>query len=236
VLVARRANLLETLAINLHNKYQTESKTIVCDLSSDDFMQVISAEVKSLDIGLLISNAGGGRMGAFSKTNADELRQMNHLNMTSHMTLSHYMIGQLLKQKRPGGLLLVSSMASLQGVPYGANYSAGKAYVLNLAESLNYELKQSNINVTALLPGPTSTPVYHENKDVDFNQMPMTPMSVASVVDEGLMTLSKNKPSHISGKLNRIMGSMGKRILSRNANINMWGQLMKKVTPKRLLV
>lgn len=236
VLIARREYLLKKLAKQLQDEYQTETRVVVCDLSDDNFMKQLDQSLDSLDIRLLISNAGGGRMGAFSKVNSNELLRMNHLNMSSHMTLGHSIITNLLNCNKRGGILFISSTASLQGVPYGANYSAGKAYLLNLAESLNYELKNKGIDVTALLPGPTSTPGFHENEDLDFNKMPMKPMQIDVVVNEGLNALLKNKPSHIAGRTNRIMGAMGKRFLSRNTNTTMWGNLMKKMTPKQLRV
>lgn len=235
VLVSRRKNLLLELERNLLITYSIKTKIIVADLSADDFMEEITYIIEPLDIGLLISNAGDGVMGAFSKASADELAKMNKLNISAHTELGHYFVNHLLKRDRAGGLLFVSSTASLQGVPYGANYSASKAYILNLAEALNYELKQKNINVTALLPGPTSTPGFHDRDDVDLSQMPMKPMSVDAVVNEGLKALRKNKPSHIVGRANRMMSMIGKRLMSRKSNVNMWGGLMKKMTPKRLL-
>lgn len=235
VLIARRRNLLEELEHELQITHGIETLVIDSDLSSNNFMQALKKVIDSLDIGLLISNAGDGVMGAFSKASPDELARMNNLNVSAHTELGHYLVNRLLKQGRSGGLLFVSSTASLQGVAYGANYSASKAYILNLAEGLNYELKQKNIDVTALLPGPTSTPGFHERDDIDFNQMPMKPMPVHAVVNEGLKALTKNKPSHIVGRVNRIMSAMGKRFMSRKANINMWGGLMKKMTPKSLL-
>ena len=235
VLVARRKNLLLELEENLQIAYPIKTQIIVSDLSADNFIDEIIHVIESLDIGLLISNAGDGVMGAFSKATFSELARMNKLNVSAHTELGHYFVNRLLRLNRAGGLLFVSSTASLQGVPYGANYSASKAYILNLAEGLNYELKQKNIDVTALLPGPTSTPGFHDRDDVDMSKMPMKPMAVEAVVNEGLKALRKNKPSHIVGRMNRMMGTIGKRFMSRNSNVNMWGGLMKKMTPKNLL-
>jgi len=41
---------------------------------------------------------------------------------------------------------------------------------------------------------------------------------------------------HVAGRINRIMGEMGKQFLFRRTNTNMWGSLMKKITPKQLMI
>jgi len=45
--------------------------------------------------------------------------------------------------------------------PREAVYAASKAFVLSFAHTLNYELRDSGITVTALQPGPTNTDFFH---------------------------------------------------------------------------
>ena len=45
--------------------------------------------------------------------------------------------------------------------PREAVYAATKAFVLSLAHSLRYELRDTGISVTALQPGPTDTDFFH---------------------------------------------------------------------------
>jgi short-subunit dehydrogenase len=45
--------------------------------------------------------------------------------------------------------------------PREAVYAASKAFVLSFAHSLQYELRDSGITVTALQPGPTDTDFFH---------------------------------------------------------------------------
>ena len=41
--------------------------------------------------------------------------------------------------------------------PYYATYAASKAFIQSFAQALRYELKDTGVTVTALLPGPTDT-------------------------------------------------------------------------------
>ena len=56
----------------------------------------------------------------------------------AHLRLTHHYGNRLAKRGR-GGLLLVSSLMGLQGVPYMADYAAGKAFILSLGEALHRE-------------------------------------------------------------------------------------------------
>jgi short-subunit dehydrogenase len=60
-------------------------------------------------------------------------------------------------QRNKGGILNVASTAAFQPGPLMAVYYATKAYVLSFTEALENELKDTNIKVTALCPGPTQT-------------------------------------------------------------------------------
>ena len=45
--------------------------------------------------------------------------------------------------------------------PREAVYAATKAFDLSLAHSIRYELRETNVTVTALQPGPTDTDFFH---------------------------------------------------------------------------
>lgn len=84
-----------------------------------------------------------------------------------------------------------------------AEYYASKAYVLNYSVALHEELKEHNIKVTVLCPGPTKTEFFDvanshkENKMFDSFMMDSYP-----VVRKGISDLNKNKPISIIGLSN----------------------------------
>ncbi len=225
ILIARRENLLNELAKTLTKNHNIEVRCLVLDLSSNDFINILNENVNNLDVGLLISNAGAGLMGAFNTISSNELEKMIRLNVLAQMKLSHWFTSLLLKKNKKGGLLLTSSTSCYQGVPYFANYSASKAYVLNLGEALNYELKSKGIHVTALVPGPTDTSAIDDMRD----HMPMKPQPVNLLVEEGLKALLKNKPSYIGGSINRVMVTIMKTFASRKKATAFWGKMTAKM-------
>lgn len=140
-------------------------------------------------------------LGEFLTADHDALLREMRLNTESHLHLAHH-FGQRLAQRGRGGILLVSSVAALQGVPYTANYAATKSYPLILGEAIHHELSQHGVTVTVLIPGATQTPMV-TRFGADKTPMGRMLMPVDTCVREGLTALRANHPTHISGRLNR---------------------------------
>lgn len=147
---------------------------------------------------------GAGVAGEFLKTSREILREVLNINLISHLELVHYFVPKLVKRGR-GGIVLVGAMGANLGVPYIANIAASKAYVESLGEGLHIELKEHNVNVLTLLPGPTNTDLIVKEFGMDIDSMPVKPMAVDQCVAEGLKALQANQSSHIPGRINRVM-------------------------------
>lgn len=232
VLLARRKDKLESLAKHLTSTFKINTMTIEMDLTQEGCVDDLAARTKNLDIGLLVSNAGAGAMGAFVRNERSILKSMLHLNVIAQMELAHTFATRFINRQKKAGILMLSSAAAMQGVPYGGNYSGAKAYIMCLGESLNYELRKKNINVTVLIPGPTNTPGLNERSDVDLSKMPGPVMNASAVVKEALTALIRNKATHVAGIHNRILT----RIMPRKAMIRVMGGMMRKHTPAHLMV
>jgi uncharacterized protein len=75
ILVARRKEKLEELANELKTQNNIQAKIIPLDLSRSDFMTSLRPVTDSLEIGLVINNAGVAVNGEFLENNLeDELR------------------------------------------------------------------------------------------------------------------------------------------------------------------
>lgn len=222
VLVARREHKLEGLGQQLALQFGIDYRVIGLDLSTPDFMETILAQTADLEIGLLVSNAGSGLPGEFLKLASTDLHNAAQLNVFSHLHLTHH-FGQQFVKRRRGGILLVSAMGALQGLPYMANDSASKSYITNLGEALNVELRKSGVYVSVLIPGATDTPIV-EKFGMIPDMMPMKPMPVDQCVAEALTALNANKSLHISGRINRFINFMMPRPLA----VKMNGTLLAK--------
>lgn len=156
VLVARRVERLNDIAARFHKGYGINVKVCQIDLAHPTAAQQILDATASLDIGLVISNAGFSIKGDYAKGDAKEMAEMLMVNCNTPMQLAHGFVPRL-RQRGKGGLVLTGSVEGFIGCPYSTAYSASKALVKSLGEGLWGELTPEGIDVLTLCPGATDT-------------------------------------------------------------------------------
>ena len=163
VLVARRQDRLEALAVDLAEKYGTISTVIPLDLTAPDAVQELVADLSSRDVtvGTLVNSAGFATVGNFVDADGDRQAKQIRLNILALTQLTHALLPDLISAAtlRPDTAALVNlaSTAAFQPVPRLSVYAASKAYVLSFTESLWYETRTSGLKVTAVCPGYVDT-------------------------------------------------------------------------------
>ena len=156
ILTARRQSLLIALASDVRSRYNINTHTIEADISTPKGVANIMNVANNLDVGLLVAAAGFGTSGLFVRSNLEEELNMLQVNCAAPVMLTHHFAKKFTGRQR-GGIILLSSIVSFQGVPYAAHYAATKAYVQTLAEALSVELRNSGVDVLAAAPGPVNT-------------------------------------------------------------------------------
>lgn len=156
VVVARRSQRLEDLAARLQSAHNVRVTVQRTDLSEVSAAQTILNATSSLDIGLLINNAGFGLKGPFDAGNPKAMADMLMVNCYAPTMLARGFVPRL-RARRKGGIIFTSSVEGLIGVPFSAAYAATKGFLNSLAEGLWGELTADAINVLTLCPGATDT-------------------------------------------------------------------------------
>lgn len=113
---------------------------------------------RPLDVACI--NAGVGVGGLFWETSLDEELNMVELNCAGTVQLAKYVLKHMVPLNA-GRILFTASIAGEMVAPREAVYAATKAFVLSFAHSVRYELRDTNVTVTALQPGPTDTDFFH---------------------------------------------------------------------------
>ncbi len=93
---------------------------------------------------------------------ADMLRH-NQVNYVGALYVLAAVLPQFLARKT-GHISLVSSVAGYRGLPQSLAYGPTKAALINLAETLYVDLKDSNVGVSVICPGFVETPLTAQNK------------------------------------------------------------------------
>jgi short-subunit dehydrogenase len=158
VLVARRLERLEALAVQLRDKHGVQVEAIGADLTQPGAVGQVKERLgrAGIRIRLLCNNAAFGRWGRFENTPAALYQEMIELNTTAVVAMCHGFLDDL--ASFPSSLVInVSSPASYQPVPYMAVYAASKAFVQSFSQALHGEWKDRGILVQTLVPGPTES-------------------------------------------------------------------------------
>jgi short-subunit dehydrogenase len=203
VLVARRGPLLEKLGLELHSTFGIDYRVVVLDLTSNDILTTIRAATDDLEVGLVISNAGGPLPGEFLELADDTLFGQVRLDVTTPLQLIRHFVPPMATRGR-GGLILVSAMGATTGLPLVATTSAGKSFVESLGRSLHSEFTKLGLNTTVLIVGPTDTRVI-DMLGIDRARMPIKPQTADATAAEALVALVANRPAHLSGRFNRLV-------------------------------
>lgn len=220
VIIARREDKLNELKEELKEKYNAKVKIIVKDLTLPQAAIEIYNEVKSdgIEIDYLINNAGFGGRGYFYKRPMELDLQMIQLNIVTLTTLTRLFLPDFV-ERNSGKILNVSSTAALMAGPLQAVYYASKAYVLSFSNAISQELHDTNITVTALLPGATETE-FAKVSDMSNTVLFAKTVSPHIIAKEGYNSMLK-------GKLDVIVGLTAHQKIMIN---------MIKLIPKRLML
>jgi len=125
-----------------------------------------------------------------------------------------------------GGVVLMSSIAGMQGAGFLAAYGATKAFARILAEGLWYEWGARGVDIIACCAGATATPNYVNSKPLQANPLAPKPQSPEAVAEECLRRIGRN-PSFVSGRANRLVCFLMQNILPRRMAIRMLGNTMR---------
>jgi short-subunit dehydrogenase len=108
-------------------------------------------------VAALALNAGRGAGGAFATETelADELEIID-LNVRSTVHLCKLVLADMVARDE-GRILFTSSVAATMPGAFQAVYNASKSFVQSFALALRNELKDTEVSITALMPGPTDT-------------------------------------------------------------------------------
>ena len=216
ILVARRQELLEDLALNLSYGATVISLDLGVVGAAEELFQ--ECQKRKLPVEVLVNNAGFGRVGPHCDISTELLNKMNHLNITCLSSLCR-LFGDEMRQRGSGCILNVGSTASYLPIPYMANYSATKAFVNSFTNALRAELSPHGVQVGLLNPGPTKTEFGERAMEGgDFLRGKPGIMTAKEVASAGLDGLFADSAETVPGVVNQAL------------------PILVKFLPKRLVV
>ena len=213
LLIARREHQVEHVASQIQSSFGVTARCLAQDLANVETVAEIERELADKDVGVLVYNAAHIPLGSFLDTEMADIEQAVAVNVRGPIALIRA-IAPGMRERRRGGIVLMSSLAGLQGAPGLITYSSSKAFNIVLGEGLWRELRDCDIDVVTCIAGAVRTPGYarYSSRDTPGIQEPET------VARQALDALPKG-PRFVPGFTNRLTAQFLSRLLPRRAAI-----------------
>lgn len=205
VLVARREERLQELTAELAETHGVETDYVSMDLATIDAGDELYAEVneRGHEIEILVNNAGFGIYGNFHETEWDRNRAMMQLNMTTPARLTHLYANDMV-ERGWGRMMQVASIGGFQPSPTYATYSATKAFLLNWAEAIDFELRGTGVSSTVVCPGPVKTEFFDQvDQELTWYQH-LTMMERDKVASMAVRAMLRQRMTIVPGFMNAL--------------------------------
>jgi uncharacterized protein len=206
IVTGRREQKIRAQAAEISEQYGVDVRVVIAELSDaadQDALADLARETKTLEF--LVNNAGFGARNPFAAEPIGTHERMLGVHVLAAMKLMHAALPRMI-ERRKGYIVNVSSTSAFIPYPGNAMYSATKACINNLTETLHIELKRSGVRVQALCPGVTRTD-FHEKLGMSPDEAyasrgPRRAMTAEEVVEASFAALAKNRPVCVPGGYN----------------------------------
>jgi short-subunit dehydrogenase len=210
VIVARDQQELDQTAAELQQQYGIEVTTIAKDLFQRDAPFEVYNEIKGkgLQIDALVNDAGQGQYGQFTTTDINRELDIIQLNIGAYVIFTKLYLQEMVARNE-GKILQVSSIGGELPGPLQAVYHGTKAFVTSFTEAVREEVKDTNVKITALLPGVTDTDFFAK-ADMERSKLVAegSKADPAQVAKDGYEALLAGKDKVVSGFMNKVQVAM----------------------------
>ena len=208
VLVARRLDKLEALAVELRDAHGVHVDVMPVDMTDPQAPARLRQQTleRGVHVDYLVNNAGSEGPDLIRTRDWPRNEDYLRLMMTSVAGMCHEFIPAML-DRRFGRVINVASVAGQITVAGDYSYGPTKAYLIALSRALASSFRADGVHVMALCPGFTHTEFHMSEKLTEMKKA--TPRfiwySADVVVSEGLAALEKGKDEYTSGRLYRFL-------------------------------
>jgi len=159
ILVSLPDENLSAVNQEIKETYGVDSHFFELDMTKAEELDAFTKQINDrFEVFLLINNAGIGGTMKFDRAQTRDIDSIIKLNVWVVSVMAHKILPNLLRQPK-GFILNVSSIAAGSPIGYKTVYPASKAFVYSFSLGLNEELKDTNVSVSVVNPGPMATNV-----------------------------------------------------------------------------
>ena len=232
LLVARRREMLESLATQLRTDHGVRTRVIAKDLLRRSAPDELYRALRATGVDVLVNNAGVYEITRFEEMPPDRAERMLQLNVVATAALVRRFAVPMLERGH-GRILNVASVAGFQAVPFLSLYAATKAFVVSLTEGLAEEFKGTGVTVTAVCPGITETEGFRNARagSAEIARVPgLLVSSEDDVAREAYQACMAGEVIRVPGAINRAFTQMNR--VPRTVSRVVGGAVWRRIKPR----
>lgn len=182
-------------------------EAVQTDLSTEAGVEALLQRIAGREIDILCANAGHGLGHGFLDQDWKQARHVIDTNVTGTLYLIHK-LGQGMRTRDKGRILLTGSIAGLMPGSFQAVYNGTKAFIDSFSFALRNELKDTNITVTCLMPGPVDTDFFERADLMDTKVGQDKKADPAKVAKTGYTAMIKGEGDVVAGFMNKLQAAV----------------------------
>ena len=211
-LAARRADRLAEVARDIERN-GGECLPLSCDVTKQDSIAaaLAAAEAQLGPLSILVNNAGVVVSKPLFEHTEDDWDYVVDTNLKGAWLMARDFAHHLVQQKRPGGIINISSILASRTIGRVPAYCAAKAGLTHLTQVLAMELARYGILVNALAPGYVETDFNRaffqtEAGKALIGRIPLKRLGQAPDLDGALLFLASPASAYVTGAVLAVDG------------------------------
>jgi short-subunit dehydrogenase len=206
LLIAADEAQIETAATELR-ALNVGVQAVQTDLSTTEGVDKLLAAVGGRQVEALLANAGRGLGHSFFDEDFADARKVVDTNVTGTIYLIHK-IGKEMRARNAGKILVVGSIAGFMPGSFQAVYNGTKSFLNSFSWAIRNELKETNVTVTCLMPGPTDTEFFERADMMDTEIGQGKKDDPAMVAKTGFDAMLRGDGDVVAGWKNKVQSAM----------------------------
>ena len=191
-----------------------KTSTVTMDVSDEkDVVNLVRSTVTKFGtLDILVNNAAISKETPILDIEAADWDRILAVNLRSVFLLSREAFRHMKSRGRGKIISMASASAKIGGLVVGAHYAASKAGVICFTKSLALQAAPFGINVNAVCPGPTRTPMtdaWGEKANKDFAaKIPFKRYGEPEEIAEAVLCLSTERSLYVTGEILDVNGGL----------------------------
>lgn len=201
--------------LDVVSTFSNRALFVKTDVSVEDDVKsmIDKAHSRFGSIDILVNNAGVSKGALLEETASEDWDWVMVNNVKSCFLCTKHVI-PFMKNERYGKIVNISSIAGRdKSMVLGASYSTSKAAIIGFTKHMSSELAKHKINVNAVCPSQTKTPLLDalltdEVEEMLLNKIPLGYIQSPDQVANVILFLSSDEANYMTGSIVDVNGGL----------------------------